>query len=88
MSGCMRCGVKPAHARVNWAALVVAGAVLEAEALHRHRASHTLSHTARVLFRTDTVGGRAAFAGAWMALSAWLIPHVVRAPIQRFRDDL
>jgi hypothetical protein len=38
----------------------------------------TASECARVLFHTHTPLGRAAFVVSWAALSAWLVPHIVK----------
>lgn len=45
----------------------------------KHNGS-TLSEVGRELFHTNTRTGRIAFVSAWVALSAWLIPHILRGP--------
>lgn len=65
-------------------ALVIAGAtVAEFRALRAKRNECTLSYATRIVFRTDTRSGRLGFSLAWLAFSAWWVPHVLR----RMSDD-
>lgn len=43
----------------------------------------TLSHAIRETFGTDTTAGKARFALAWTALTAWLLPHIWSWPEDR-----
>lgn len=38
----------------------------------------SLSEVVRAALRTDTKVGRALFVGGWLALSGWLLPHILR----------
>lgn len=38
----------------------------------------TLSECTRAVLRTHTPAGRATFVGGWVALTAWLVPHICR----------
>lgn len=60
-----------------WVALIALDTAVEVWALRNSKREATLSHALRTTFRTDTHPGRLAFAGAWVALSAWLMPHIL-----------
>lgn len=59
-----------------WAGLLAAGAVFEAQALRAGRCEDTLSACTRAAFRAHHPAGRLTFTFAWLALSAWWLPHV------------
>lgn len=80
---CPTCQAQPAHSLTWWAALIALGAVLEGAALRHHHREHTLTHALRSVFRTESTTGQRAFAGGWVALSCWLIPHVLNGPDTR-----
>lgn len=61
----------------RWVAVVALAAVIEAVALRNQDKDATLSHFARVVFKTDTPTGKIALVAAWAALTVWLIPHLI-----------
>lgn len=63
---------------VFWTAGV--GTLVAVDALldRRHDGS-TLSECTRYLYRTHTPLGRCAFVASWLALSAWFVPHILKA---------
>ena len=63
--------------RWYWAAVLATIAAVETHGI-AHGGHATLSHTTRTTFHTHHPAGRAAFALAWAALSAWLLPHICR----------
>lgn len=63
----------------TWAGLLLVGAVVECVALRRQMHEHTLSHATRTVFRTHTPSGRAAFILGWASLTAWFLPHILKA---------
>lgn len=71
--------------RLVWAAWIAVGIAIEARALQRQRAQvqprwvDTLSAFFRWLFHTDTRAGRLTFVAFWGGLSAWFVPHIIRA---------
>ena len=42
----------------------------------------TLSQAGREIFRTDTAVGKGIWVTCWLALSAWMIPHIWNWPKQ------
>lgn len=60
-----------------WLVLLAVDTAVETWALRRSRHEATLSHALRTNFRTDTRSGRIVFAAAWVALTAWLLPHIM-----------
>lgn len=60
---------------VVWAAGIGSLVVLDAALDRRHDGS-TLSEVTRLVYRTDTKTGRCAFVASWLALTAWIIPHI------------
>lgn len=61
-----------------WAAGIGSLVVLDVWCDSRHDDS-TLSSVTRMVYRTDTPLGKAAFIGSWLALSGWLVPHICRS---------
>lgn len=61
-----------------WLGIAAALTVLDIWAARNQLQGDSLSECTRELFRTDTPAGRAALVGAWAALTAWLIPHLLR----------
>jgi hypothetical protein len=62
-----------------WVSVFAALGVVDLWLDTKHNGS-TLSEVGRHLFRTDTRAGRIAFVASWLALSAWLLPHILRGP--------
>lgn len=58
-----------------WAVVLTVVAAVETHGI-AHAQPTTLSHATRATFHTEHPLGRAAFAVAWAALSAWLLPHI------------
>lgn len=58
--------------------MILGSTVAEFRALHYKRSECTLSHATRIVFHTDTRSGKLGFCTAWLALSAWYVPHVIR----------
>ena len=65
-----------------WLTIAAALIALDIWAARNNLEGDTLSECTRELFRTDTPTGRAALVGAWAALTAWLIPHLLRTKEQ------
>jgi hypothetical protein len=61
-----------------WTLLLVAGGILERQALQIPDGNSTFSCYTRSLFRTHTTEGRIAFLLSWGALTAWYIPHILK----------
>lgn len=59
-----------------WIGSIIALGVLDFWAARTDR--NTLSCTARRIFRTNTVAGKAAWVVGWTGLSVWLIPHIIK----------
>lgn len=74
---CRHCTRAPRHSLAWWAGLVALGAGLETAALRHHHREHTASHFIRSVFAMDRTAGKRAFVAAWVALSAWLVPHLL-----------
>lgn len=69
-------------APVVWSALIGADVAIELVTVAlSHKSVNvpncTLSHATRVLCKTDTSVGKAAFVLGWTALSAWFVPHIL-----------
>lgn len=62
---------------VAWGAAIGALAAADLYCDSRRNDS-TLSACTRVVFRTDTTLGKAAFTAAWLGFSAWVIPHIIK----------
>lgn len=60
-----------------WGGLLLAGAAVEAWALHTARSGDTLSETTRRAFRVNTRTGRIVFGAAWVGFSAWFLTHIL-----------
>lgn len=60
-----------------WIGSIAALGVIDYWAARTDR--NTLSCTARRIFKTGTVAGKATWVVGWVGLSAWLIPHIVRS---------
>lgn len=67
------------RARWTWAALLGAGLAAEYHGLRTpgHNGC-TLSACTRATLHTHHPIGRAAFTGGWLALTAWLVPHILK----------
>lgn len=61
-----------------WAAGIGTLVVLDVALDQRHDGS-TLSECTRLIYRTHTPLGRCAFVASWLALSGWLVPHILKA---------
>lgn len=61
-----------------WGLLAILGLVLEAWALRNKRKQSTLSYAIRMLFNVKSLAGRTVFTAAWIALTVWIVPHIVR----------
>lgn len=61
-----------------WAAGIGSLVVLDVALDRRHDGS-TLSEVTRMVYRTDTRFGRCAFVASWVGLSAWFLPHILKA---------
>ena len=62
-----------------WFGAIGALAVIDIYAAHvKH--DGTLSQAGRWLFRTHTRRGKVAWCVGWVALSAWLMPHIANVP--------
>lgn len=79
MKPCTKCGQKPGHALLRWAAVLAFGAALEAEAVAGKRHSHTLSQCTRAVFKTHTPGGRARFLALWLGFAVWYANHIIHS---------
>lgn len=63
---------------VIWAAGIGPLVVLDA-VLDRRQDGSTLSEATRYIYRTETSHfGRCAFVASWVALSGWLVPHILK----------
>lgn len=66
------------RARWSWAALLGAGLAAELHGLKTPGHNDcTLSACTRAALRTNHPAGRIAFAAGWIALSWWLVPHIL-----------
>lgn len=61
-----------------WGGSIGVLAVLDVWCHRNATTGDTLSECTRLVFRTHTPTGRAAFLGAWIGLSLWLVPHINR----------
>ena len=66
---------------VAWGAL--ATLAVELVALGRRRPDLTLCPDIRSAFATHTPAGKVAFSCAWLAFSAWFVPHILSGPEER-----
>ena len=64
---------------VFWAATITSLAVFDYWAAKNATTGDSLSECARAAFRTHTTPGRIGFVLAWGGLTAWLVPHILRA---------
>lgn len=80
---CKRCADNPTHSQITWIAIIGLALLLEAAGLRRQRNAHTLSHSTRYVFRTETKPGAAVFTIAWAALTVWFIPHVLKGGVKK-----
>lgn len=62
-----------------WAGVLGVLAALDLWCARNTTTGDSLSEVTRAALRTHTPAGRAAFIGAWAALTVWLVPHIVRA---------
>lgn len=62
---------------VIWAAGIGPLIILDAVLDKRHDGS-TLSEATRYIYRVETPLGRCAFVASWIALSSWLVPHILK----------
>lgn len=62
-----------------WGGLFLAGLVYEFFGLNGHVEGGTLSEVTRKVFRTHHPVGKAVFVSGWALLTAWFVPHIVRA---------
>ena len=62
---------------VIWAAGIGSLVLLDV-ALDQTHTNSTLSECTRLAYRTDTQVGRVAFVASWLALSGWLLPHILK----------
>lgn len=60
-----------------WAAGIGSLVVVDLALDRRHDGS-TLSECTRLIYRTHTPLGRCAFVASWLALSGWLVPHILK----------
>lgn len=60
-----------------WGALLAGGLYWEMRAVFNKKVGDTLSERLRVWFFTHTKTGKAAFTIAWLAFTAWFIPHII-----------
>lgn len=70
------------HPLAVWTGVAVGVAALDVACDRNDIPGDTLSETVRWLFRVDhpdprvAWAGRVAFAGAWAALTGWVVPHI------------
>jgi hypothetical protein len=70
--------MSPRTARKFWVATFAGLGIFDLWLAKNATDGDSLSEVAREVFRTETPAGRAALIGFWGALSAWLIPHLLR----------
>lgn len=61
---------------IIWGTILAAGAAYETYGIFNKRTGDTLSERTRALFHTHTRPGKAIFAAAWLAFSAWFLVHI------------
>ena len=64
--------------RIIWGGTLGALVLVDLWAAYNAIDGDSLSEVVRDTFRTDTNAGRAVLIGAWVGLSAWVIPHWCR----------
>ena len=62
----------------TWAAVLGTLVAYDVHCAYNDTEGDSLSECLRVALRTDTNAGRAVLIGAWVGLSAWVIPHWCR----------
>lgn len=60
-----------------WGVLLGLCGAYEAYGVYKADTGLTLSERIRAWFRVSTTTGKAVFVVAWLALTAWFIPHIL-----------
>lgn len=71
---------------VFWVASIGSLAAFDYWASKNAVTGDSLSECTRALLRTNTRPGRVAFVLAWGALTAWLVPHILRVVDDNLAD--
>lgn len=65
-----------------WVSGIGALAALDIWCAFNKTPGDSLSECARQAYRVDCLGGKVAFCLSWAALTAWLIPHIIRKKME------
>lgn len=69
-----------------WGAAIGSMVVIDVY-VSRQGQNATLSSAARRTFRVHTKAGRLLFVCGWVALTSWLVPHIIQDAVVELVDD-
>lgn len=72
------------HPARFWAGAFAALGLVDLWADRNNVTGDTLSECTRRAYRTHTTVGRVAFVASWVALSWWLVPHILKSAKDTF----